>query len=58
MLNVTHGGQQGIHINVELMATTAVEILLLEVQRSLITVANQPLRIHIPGKWVDRKPGV
>ncbi len=35
------------------MAETAVELLLMEMQRSLVDRAALPFRVHIPGRWVD-----
>ncbi len=47
-----HGGLQGIDLNLPQMAETALELLLLEMQRSLIDRTGLPFRVHIPGRWV------
>jgi DNA-binding LacI/PurR family transcriptional regulator len=51
--NVPNSKSQGIDLNLSLMARTAVELLTLEMQRSLNLEKETPFRIHIPGKWVD-----
>lgn len=47
-----HGGLQGIDLNLPQMAETALELLLLEMQRSLVDRTGLPFRVHIPGRWV------
>ncbi|WP_322608883.1 LacI family DNA-binding transcriptional regulator [Pontiella agarivorans] len=55
IFNVNHPAQQGIDINLPQMAETAIELLLIEMQRSQLAHTKHPYRIHIPGKWVDRQ---
>ena len=55
IFNVNQSNQQGIDLNLEQMARTAVELLYLEMQRSLQRDRGLPFRIHIPGKWTDGK---
>lgn len=52
ILNVSRPGQQGIDLNLPQMAQTAVELLYLEMQRSLHQHHGLPFRVHIPGRWV------
>lgn len=54
VFNVYKPEQQGININLEQMAETAIELLIFEMQRSQLAHTKHPYRIHIPGKWVDR----
>jgi len=42
----------GVDPNPELMARTAIEILLIEMQRALSDEEGVPFRIHVPGRWV------
>jgi DNA-binding LacI/PurR family transcriptional regulator len=55
IFNVTDPAQQGIDINLTQMAETAIELLLIEIQRSQLARTKNPYRIHIPGIWVDRQ---
>ncbi|CAA6692481.1 MULTISPECIES: LacI family DNA-binding transcriptional regulator [unclassified Lentimonas] len=55
IFNVRKPEQQGIDINMEQMAETAIELLLFEMQRSQLAHTKHPYRIHIPGKWVERE---
>ncbi len=54
IFNVNDPAQQGIDINLPQMAETAIELLLIEIQRSQLAHTKHPYRIHIPGIWVDR----
>ncbi|MDF3130761.1 LacI family DNA-binding transcriptional regulator [Kiritimatiellaeota bacterium B1221] len=45
--------EQGIDLNLPQMAKTAMELLYMEMQRSLITEQALPFRVHIPGNWVN-----
>lgn len=51
--NVDQPGVQGIDLNLPQMAQTAMELLVLEMQRSLIHERALPFRVHIPGIWVE-----
>lgn len=51
--NVRGKKGQGIDLRLDQMAETAVELLLLEMQRSLVHRAALPFRVLIPGRWVD-----
>ena len=53
MLNVNRPDLQGIDLNLSLMARTAVDLLTIEMQRSLQVDGGLPFRVHIPGRWVD-----
>ncbi len=53
LFNVDHPGQQGIDLNLPQMAQTAMELLTLEMQRSMVKERSLPFRVHIPGRWVD-----
>lgn len=53
LFNVRSKGQQGIDLNLDQMAETAVELLLMEMQLSLVNRNGTPFRVHIPGRWVD-----
>ena len=55
IFNVNDPAQQGIDINLTQMAETAVELLLIEIQRSQLAHTKHPYRIHIPGHWVERQ---
>lgn len=51
--NVRRKGQQGIDLNLGQMGETAIELLLMEMQRSLVNRRELPFRVHIPGRWVE-----
>lgn len=51
--NVDQPGVQGIDLNLPQMARTAMELLYLEMQRSLVSERSLPFRVHIPGFWVS-----
>ncbi len=51
--NVRGRNSQGIDLRLDQMAETAVELLLLEMQRSLVHRTALPFRVLIPGRWVD-----
>ncbi len=53
IMNVGKTGESGIDLNLRQTARTAIELLLLEMQRSLVAESALPFRIHIPGRWVD-----
>lgn len=53
IFNVRSRGQQGIDLNLDQMAETALELLLMEMQLSLVNRNATPFRVHIPGRWVD-----
>ena len=53
--NVREPHQQGIDLNLPSMAETAIELLYMEMQRSLANRKRLPFRVHIPGKWSDRR---
>ncbi|MCC5845344.1 MAG: LacI family DNA-binding transcriptional regulator [Verrucomicrobia bacterium] len=53
LFNVAGSGRQGIDLNLQQMGQTAMELLYLELQRSLINARSLPFRVHIPGKWVE-----
>lgn len=53
LFNVMDSGMQGIDLNLPQMARSAVELLNLEMQRSLVKEQALPFRVHIPGRWVD-----
>jgi len=55
LFNVMHPEEQGIDLHLPQMAQTAVELLLLEMQRSLVSERSLPFRVHIPGRWVAAK---
>lgn len=55
IFNVNDPAQQGIDINLTQMAETAIELLLIEIQRSQLAHTKHPYRIHIPGIWIDRE---
>ncbi len=57
MFNVDRPGQQGIDLNLPQMAETAVELMTLEMQRSLVRERSLPFRVHIPGRWVEGEGG-
>lgn len=52
IINVTRRGQKGIDLNLPQIAETAIELLYLEMQRSLVSQKSLPFRVHIPGKWI------
>jgi LacI family transcriptional regulator len=56
IINVQNRGEMGIDLNLPQLADTAVELLVLEMQRSLVREQPLPFRIHIPGRWVDPPP--
>lgn len=60
IFNASLSDQQGIDLNLPLMAQTAIELLYIEMQRSLQQDQRLPFRVHIPGHWVDgsRKQGL
>jgi DNA-binding LacI/PurR family transcriptional regulator len=53
LFNVNRTGQQGVDLNIRQLARTAMEVLFLEMQRSLSQEQGLPFRIHIPGNWVE-----
>ncbi len=53
LLSAQEPGATGINVQPELSARTAVEVLMMEMQRSLVSEQSLPLRIHIPGRWVE-----
>lgn len=53
LFHVMDTGMQGIDLNLRQMARTAVELLQLEMQRSLVKEQALPFRVHIPGRWVE-----
>lgn len=53
LLTALAPGECGINIDPEKAARAAFELLLLEMQRALVSETQFNLRIHIPGRWVD-----
>lgn len=53
-LRVCRPGQQGIDLNVDQLLSSAIQLLYMEMQHSLIEQQNMPFRLHIPGQWVDK----
>ncbi|MDA3872687.1 MAG: hypothetical protein PF795_01860, partial [Kiritimatiellae bacterium] len=53
LFNVNRPGHQGIDLNLPQMAQTAMELLYLEMHRSMVRERSLPFRVHIPGRWVD-----
>jgi len=44
----------GVDLNMEQMTDSVVDLLTMEMQRSLYSPARTPYRLHIPGRWVER----
>jgi len=57
VFNVQRPDLQGIDLNLPQMARTAMELLYLEMQRSLQREHDLPFRVHIPGRWVEAEDG-
>ncbi|MGA0367953.1 MAG: LacI family DNA-binding transcriptional regulator [Kiritimatiellia bacterium] len=53
LFNVRHSDRMGIDLNLGQMSETAMELLVLEMQRSLVREQSLPFRVHIPGRWVE-----
>ena len=51
--NVRKSEQKGIDVNLPQMAETAIELLYMEMQRSLVGQNALPFRVHMPGKWSE-----
>ena len=59
LFNVSDPSQSGIDLNLRQLARSAIELLLLEMRQSLLVGPEQlPLRVVIPGRWVDATEAV
>lgn len=54
LLDAQLPGDFGINPNADLAARSAVEMLVMEMQKSLVSQIRMPFRLHIPGRWLDR----